>query len=96
MICVYISQEKVMFKGLLFITDGSHTDDGILKVLQLYRNVRVGSIFKTLCLDVDFVVFFEYSNCFYCLPHCISTLEIIINAQFKQNASMYLSKINCT
>ena len=65
-ICVYVSRGKVTFKGLLFVTrngDGSHTDDGILEVLQLYRNTWVGSIFKTLLLGVDFVVFFKYSNC---------------------------------
>ena len=43
--------------------DGSHTDDGILEVLQLYRNAQVSSIFKTLLLDVDFIVCFEHSNC---------------------------------
>ena len=79
-ICVYVSRRKVTFKGLLFVTrngDGSHTDDGIVEVLQLYRNVWVSSIFKTLLLDVNFVIFFEYSNCLYHLPHCISALEII-------------------
>ena len=79
-ICMYVSRGKVTLKGLLFVTrngDGSHTDDGILKVLQLYRNAWVSSIFKTLLLDVDFVVFFEYSNFLYPLPHCISALKII-------------------
>ena len=37
-ICVYLSQGKVTFEDLLFVTrngDGSHTADGILEVLQL-------------------------------------------------------------
>ena len=79
-ICMYVSREKIMFKGLLFVTrnsDDSHTYNSILEVLQLYRNTWVGSIFKTLLLGIDFVVFFEQSNCLYRLPHCISTLEII-------------------
>ena len=85
-ICVYVSRRKVTFKGLLFVTrngDGSHTDDGILKVLQLYINARVNFIFKTLLLDVDFVVFFEYSNCLYRFPHCINVLEIITHQSMR-------------
>ena len=60
----------------MFVT-GGHTDDGILEVLQLEMHWLVPLIFKTLLLDVDFVIFFEYSNCLYRLPHCISALEII-------------------
>ena len=81
-ICVYVSRGKgYVYKDLLFVTrngDGSHTDDGILEVLQLEMHGLVPLIFfKTLLLDIDFVVFFEYSNCLYRLPHCISALEII-------------------
>ena len=70
-ICVYVSRGKIMF------VTGGHTDDGILEVLQLEMHWLVPLIFKTLLLDVDFVIFFEYSNCLYRLPHCISALEII-------------------
>ena len=78
--CVYVSRGKVIFKDLLFVTRNgigmSHTwwwYSGIPSI----RNARVGSIFKTLLLDVDFIVVFDYSNCLYRIPHCISTLEII-------------------
>ena len=97
-ICVYFSQGKVTFKDLLFVTrngDGSHTDDGVLEVLQLEIHRLIPS--SKHSLDVDFVVFFQYSNCLYCLPHCISALEIsnYMSINVQQTTSVYLSKIKC-
>ena len=81
-ICVHVSRGKVMFIKIYYLQQemvmvAILTMVRILEVLQLEMHGLVPLIFETLLLDIDFVVFFEYYNCLYCLPHCISALEII-------------------
>ena len=79
-ICVYISQGKVMFKDLLFVTkngDDSHIDNGILEVLQIEMHGLVPSSKHSSWMSISL----PFSNipivCTVFLPHCISMLEII-------------------
>ena len=67
-ICMHVSRGKVMFIKIYYLQQemvmvAILTMVRILEVLQLEMHGLVPLIFKTLLLDIDFVVFFEYYNC---------------------------------
>ena len=77
LICFVICFLTVSVNGFLCKVLPVSLSDSPVCSLKSFRN-RVGFVLKTVLLDVDFAIFFfEYPNCLYCLPHCISVLEII-------------------